>query len=169
MIRLRALEPEDLDVLYQVENDYRLWNVGVTNVPYSRYALHNYIVLQTGDIYTDRQVRLMMENEEGEAVGIVDVVNFDPQHLRAELGVVVMEKYRRRGYAGEALREVIRYSVETLHLHQLYTFVDKANEASLSLFLKMGFEKVACLRDWLFDGRQYHDTLFLQLFCEKVQ
>ena len=39
-IRLRALEPEDLDELYQIENDRRLWDVGLTNVPYSRFALH---------------------------------------------------------------------------------------------------------------------------------
>ena len=35
-IRLRAIEPEDLDLLYLIENDTRLWNVGTTNVPYSR-------------------------------------------------------------------------------------------------------------------------------------
>ena len=32
-IRLRALEPEDLDILYAIENDADLWNVGITNVP----------------------------------------------------------------------------------------------------------------------------------------
>ena len=33
-IRLRAMEPEDLDVLYQIENNQKLWDVGTTNVPY---------------------------------------------------------------------------------------------------------------------------------------
>ena len=40
-IRLRAIEPEDLDLLYQIENDSSLWDVGTTNVPYSRYTLHD--------------------------------------------------------------------------------------------------------------------------------
>jgi diamine N-acetyltransferase len=32
-IRLRALELEDLDFLYHIENDDRLWELGVSNVP----------------------------------------------------------------------------------------------------------------------------------------
>ena len=59
---LRAMEPEDLDILYRIENDFELWAVGATNVPYSRYALHEYIASASGDIYTDRQVRLIIED-----------------------------------------------------------------------------------------------------------
>ena len=62
-VRLRAMEPEDLDLLYHIENDETLWKVGSSNVPYSRYALHNYIASSSYDIYVDRQVRLMAENE----------------------------------------------------------------------------------------------------------
>ena len=75
-IRLRAMEPEDLDVLYQIENNQKLWDVGTTNVPYSRFALQNYIVSQTNDIFADRQLRLMIENEEGQTIGIIDIINF---------------------------------------------------------------------------------------------
>ena len=39
-VRLRAIEPEDLDTLYKIENDRTLWGIGPTNVPYSRFALH---------------------------------------------------------------------------------------------------------------------------------
>ena len=88
-IDLRAMEPEDLDLLYKVENDVSLWGVGVTNVPYSRYTLHNYIANAVGDIYTDKQVRLMIENQNHETVGIVDITDFDPRHMRAELGIVI--------------------------------------------------------------------------------
>ena len=85
-IKLRAMEPEDLDVLYKIENDTSLWGVGVTNVPYSRYTLHDYIANSVGDIYTDKQVRLMIDNEQGQTVGIIDITDFDPRHRRAELG-----------------------------------------------------------------------------------
>ena len=37
-INFRAMEPEDLDLLYTIENDTKLWNIGVTSVPYSRYT-----------------------------------------------------------------------------------------------------------------------------------
>lgn len=63
-VALRAMEPEDLDWLYAVENNREVWNVGNTNVPYSRYVLHDYIANATNDIYNDGQVRLIVENEE---------------------------------------------------------------------------------------------------------
>lgn len=55
VVRLRALEPEDLDLLYTIENDRELWNIGNTNMPYSRFFLHEYIASVSGDIYTDKQ------------------------------------------------------------------------------------------------------------------
>ena len=75
-VTLRAMEPEDLDVLYTIENDDKLWTVGSTNVPYSRYALYEYVANTSGDIYADRQVRLMVCNEQEEVVGIVDLMDF---------------------------------------------------------------------------------------------
>ena len=80
-IVLRAIEPEDLDALYMIENNMELWNVGTTNVPYSRYMLHEYVAESAGDIYTDKQVRLMIENDRKEVVGIVDIV--EPTDLDA--------------------------------------------------------------------------------------
>ena len=163
-IRLRAMEPEDLDVLYLIENDRTLWNVGVTNVPYSRYALHQYMASQTGDAFADRQVRLMIEDATGQTVGIVDLISFEPQHRRAEVGIVVMDGQRRRGYAAAALREIAGYAAHTLHIHQLYAYVAEDNQPSLHLFEKAGFEAQSVLKDWLFDGERYHNVRLMQLF-----
>ncbi len=163
-VSLRAIEPEDLDLLYKIENDVRLWNVGNTNVPYSRYALHNYIANASNDIYTDRQVRLIIENGDGLVVGIVDLVNFDPRHLRAEIGIVIENDHRRRGYGSMALRLVADYAASVLHLHQLYVIVDASNEVSMHLFEKMGYKRMAELRDWLFDGKEYHGAVLMQVF-----
>lgn len=163
-IHLRAIEPEDLDILYTIENDVALWNVGTTNVPYSRYMLHDYIAHANADIYQDRQVRLIIENLEGEVVGITDVVNFDPQHLRAELGIVIMAPSRRQGYATAAIQEMKRYAATVLHLHQLYVIVDEHNTAARNLFGNLAFKETARLEHWLYNGHQYHDALLLQVF-----
>ncbi len=159
---LRAMEPEDLDLLYRIENDQNLWNVSVTNVPYSRYTLHNYIASASGDIYKDGQVRLMIENGEGAVVGIVDVVDFNPVHRRAEVGIVIADKFRRHGYACGALKRVAEYSLRVLHLHQLYAVVNADNAASLALFTKMDYAPTAHLTDWLYDGHAYHDAVVMQ-------
>ena len=161
-IRLRALEPEDLDMLYRIENDQTLWDVGTTSVPYSRYILYNYIANASGDIYADHQVRLMVENDKGQCVGITDLTNFDPRNLRAELGIVVIAEHRRQGYASAILREITCYALHVLHLHQLYVVIDQHNEPSMELFRHSGWLNSATLADWLFDGSQYHDAVVYQ-------
>ena len=198
------MEPEDLDLLYRIENDRELWDVGVTNVPYSRYSLYQYISDATGDIYADRQVRLVVERMENEdlrdkdeklslheknllvshsvssqsnhsfpdtqhptlnvPLGLLDIFNFDPHHLRAELGIVIQQPYRRCGYATQALRQAIDYARHALHLHQLYAYVDAANEASRRAFLKAGFESFNTIYDWLSDGKKFHDAILMQYF-----
>ena len=162
-VHLRAIEPEDLDLLYRIENDQTLWHLGTTNVPYSRYTLHDYVATSSDDIYVDRQVRMIVENEASEIVGIADVVSFDPANRRAEVGLIVMEAFRQQGYGSSVLGEIARYALKVLHLHQLYAFIDRRNEASLSLFRKMGYQESSVITDWLYDGREYHDAVLMQL------
>jgi diamine N-acetyltransferase len=161
-IKLRAIEPEDLDLLYRIENDVELWNVGTSNVPYSRYLLHDYVAHCKNDIYTDRQVRMMVENAEGKVVGVVDLVNFDPANCRAEVGLIILNAYRRQGYGTAVLRSIADYALRILHLHQLYAYVDCENLASLGLFEKAGYKVSAKIDDWLFDGVNYRDSVLIQ-------
>lgn len=163
-VRLRAMEPEDLDMLYAMENDDTLWQVGNTNVPYSRYVLHDYIASATNDIYADGQVRLVVIAPSDETVGLVDVVNFSAAHRRAEVSIVIRSDCRRRGYALSALTQVASYALRVLHLHQLYAVIAASNEASLRLFAAAGYKQEATLRDWLYDGRDYTDARVVQLF-----
>lgn len=163
-VHLRAIEPEDLDLLYRIENDVKLWNVGITNVPYSRYALHDYVANASGDIYVDHQVRLIIENEQQEMVGIADIVDFDAGNRRAEIGLVIEQPFRGQGYGYSAMQELARYALDVLHLHQLYAIIDVCNETCLQLFRQLGYRESAHLKDWLFDGREYRDAVVMQTF-----
>lgn len=160
-IRLRAMEPEDLDFLYTMENDSDLWNVSNTSVPYSRYVLHDYIANSTNDIYNDGQVRMIIEGEDGTLMGMADLFNFNAQHCRAEVSIVVRRDCRRSGVGQAALRKVACYALRTLHLHQLYAVIAADNVASLALFRKEGFKPSGLLREWLYDGRKYKDAVVL--------
>jgi len=157
-VGLRALEPEDLELLYQIENDTQLWAVGATNVPYSRYVLHDYIANSTGDIYADKQVRLIVELEGQQTVGIADLINFDPRHLRAEIGLLILPEYRGKGIGGAILEQLEDYARRILLLHQIYAVIGTDNEAATRLFEHRGYLSGTVLHDWLYDGRQYHDA-----------
>lgn len=166
-IKLRAIEPEDLDLLYRIENDMELWNVGTTNVPYSRYLLHDYVANAKNDIYTDRQVRMMVENSEGQIVGVVDLVSFDPANCRAEIGLIILNSFRHQGYGTTVLNQILDYALRILHLHQLYAYIDIDNYSSLQLFKKAGFVVVSEIKDWLYDGVKFHDSMLVQYVFQK--
>ena len=163
-LKLRALEPEDLDFLYSIENDAELWDVGNTNVPYSKFALNNYLLSTTSDIYADKQMRLVMEDNNGAPVGLLDIFNFDPRHCRAELGIAVEKRVRNHGYGCKAVKLAVGYAKNVLHLHQLCAIVDIDNSSSLKIFQETGFKVGATLKDWIYDGQRYRDALVMQIF-----
>ena len=111
------MEPEDLEFLYEIENDERIWNISTTNVPYSRYVLRNYIANAKNDFFADNQVRLIIEDSAKRNIGILDLVNYDSRHQRAELGIVILEEFRGKGYAYAAIQKTIEHAREYFHLH----------------------------------------------------
>lgn len=151
-ISLRALEPEDLELVYAIENDQALWSWGCNSVPLSRYTVRQYLQEQQGDIYKDGQVRLVIEAE-GVAVGIVDLSSFEPRHLRAEVGIVLCSPYQSKGYATAALTELHHYAKENLHLSTLYAYVSEQNPRAQALFRRLGYTEVASLSRWI-EGRE---------------
>ena len=160
-VTLRPIEPEDLDLLYTIENDTELWQVGTTSVPYSRFILHQYLANSTADIYTDKQVRLVIENEQGQTVGLIDAMNFDPRHARAEVGVVIMAPFRRQGYSLSALN-ALENIAKNWNIHQLYAIISADNVAGLSTFTKASFSETATLKDWICKEGRYIDALLFQ-------
>ncbi len=161
-ITLRAVEPEDLDLMYLVENDTRLWPQGEATAPFSAYALRQFIAESQNDIYKDGQLRLVIQGADGIAKGFVDLQNFHPRHLRAEVGIVLLPEWQRQGLASEALSLLCEYCADHLALHQLSAFVAADNEAALSLFRRAGFVQTACLDEWLRRGSAFCDALLMQ-------
>ena len=146
-ITLRALEPTDLDTLYRWENDTALWVVSDTAAPYSREALWHYLKEYTGDIYAQRQLRLMVTlSADGTPVGTVDFLNFDPLNNRAELGLFIADEFRGKGLGREALDLLTAYARDHIGLRQLYVFIALDNEACLHLFEDYGFSRVGVLQ-----------------------
>ena len=143
-ISIRALEPSDGDLLYRWENNMALWPVSFTQIPFSKFILEEFVTSAHQDIYTSKQLRLMINaNATGETIGIIDLFEFDPQHLRCGVGIYIHETFRKRAAASECVDLIKQYCFFTLFLKQIYVHVNSSNAASLALFEKAGFEKTA--------------------------
>lgn len=146
---LRAPEQSDLDVLYNWENNTSVWQVSNTLVPFSRFVLEQYLLNAHLDLYTNKQLRLIICTHEHHAIGCIDLYEFDPHHSRAGIGIVIAEEYRNKGFADDALKALIRYCFETLCLNQLYCAISESNFGSIKLFEKNGFVRSGLKKQWL--------------------
>ena len=162
LCRLRALEPEDLDAMYGWENDTDSWRVSGTVAPFSRHVLSRLIDEQQFDIYATRQMRLVIESPDGSAVGAVDMFEFDPQNLRAGVGIIVAPPYRKQGFALDALQTLERYVRDVLRMHQLWCSIGADNEASLVLFRKAGYTECGRRKEWLLTSTGAIDEVLMQ-------
>lgn len=162
-IFLRALEPEDLDFLYQIENDMSLWALSHTQTPYSKWVLKNYLENAHQDIYEAKQLRLAIVSQTTqELIGLIDLFDFDPKNARIGLGIIVQAAFRKKGVATETLQIISNYVFSQLHLHQIYVNIGSRNEASLNLFTKFGFEKIGIKKQWNKVQHQFEDEIMFQ-------
>ncbi len=169
-IQLRALELDDVDLLLAWENDRETWFVSQTVQPFSRYAIEQYVVdAVQNDIFATRQLRMIVEETETQnAVGLIDLFDFNPQHHRAGIGVLISKSERNKGYAGEALQQLCAYAKEVLNLHQVFCNITEDNESSIKLFKNQGFEQCGRKKDWfLRDGKWIDELMFQKKLNEK--
>tara|TARA_B110000902_G_C14264231_1_gene570807 strand:+ start:524 stop:1048 length:525 start_codon:yes stop_codon:yes gene_type:complete len=161
---LRALEPEDLDFLYQIENNESFWEISHTQTPFSKYILRQYLENAHLDIYESKQLRFLIEEKSTKKqVGMIDLFDFNPQHKRAGIGILIHPDFERKGFASETLSILINYSFSHLQLHQLYANITSSNSKSLKLFKKHKFEEVGVKKDWILSEGKFKDEVLFQL------
>jgi diamine N-acetyltransferase len=163
-IELRAPELQDIDILYQWENDETIWYLSNTNIPFSRFDLEQFILNSNHDIYSEKQYRFMIvKTDDMKAMGCIDLFDFDPKNKRVGIGILIDEKYRNQGFATEALSLIIDYAFEQLDVHQLFCNILSSNAESLLLFKRKQFSEIGVKKDWVFLQGKYHDEILLQL------
>jgi diamine N-acetyltransferase len=164
-IRLRALEPGDIDLVYRWENDPNIWAVSNTLVPYSRDVLQQFLAQAHQDIYQTRQARLMIDLKENpsRSIGTIDLFDFEPHHGRIGIGILIKEeKDRGKGYARESLELALNYIFKVLLIHQVYCNILEDNTRSLDLFTRLGFGIIGLKKDWIKTLDGWQDEYLLQ-------
>lgn len=165
-ICLRALEPEDVELMYRWENDASVWALSGTIAPFSRHQLQRFLDEQQFDLQQTRQQRLIIETRtEGRAVGALDLFEIDLLNRRAGVGILIAEPDDRGcGYGADALEAVARYAREVLGLQQLWCNIGANNKASRALFQACGYAECGLKRQWLWSADGWQDEVMLQRF-----
>lgn len=162
-LRLRAIEPEDADLMWVVENDYSQWVSGDTIAPLSRHQLLQYALEYDADPFSTGQIRLMVENELNETIGIADLYDISRHHGHAFVGLYIIPEARGLHYGCDLLAILAEYAFETLGLHQLAAKIIPDNRAAIKCFTNAGFKPAGRLRSWHFSHGKRHDVQLMQL------
>jgi diamine N-acetyltransferase len=162
-IYLRAMEPKDLDFLYDLENNPEIWEISGTTSPYSKHVLQLYLENAHKDIYEVKQLRLCICNLKGSVLGLIDLFDFDPKNLRVGMGIIVDQKLdRNKGVGTEAVQILTNYAFLALGMRQVYVNVLEENLPSIHLFSKLGFEKVGIKKDWIYANGAFKNEILFQ-------
>jgi len=164
-IYLRALEPADLELLYICENDQAIWKISNTVAPFSKQVLQQYLEASQNDIYTNKQLRLMIcKTQSHQCIGTIDLFEFEPLHARVGVGVLIFDAFRKQGYAYESIELVKHYVFDTLLLNQIYCNISASNTESIALFNKCGFKPIGLKKAWnRLSANSFEDEWMFQL------
>jgi diamine N-acetyltransferase len=139
-IYLRPLKQDDVEILFDWENRQENLEVSPVHGSVSREDLSLYIENEK-DLHLDKQWRLMICSKNHEALGTIDLFDYNPKTGEAGIGILVAEeKDRRKGVAGQAINMLTSYAFAMFNLKIIYCHVQEHNAASHGLFLKQGFE-----------------------------
>ena len=168
IISLRIAEPDDVTLIYAWENDRRVWRVSETSSPISRFQIEQFL-LSTGDLSTNRQLRLMIHSHAGcQPVGCVDLFDYDAVNQRVGIGILIDERHRRQGYATRAIKLCMDYLFNNVMVHQIHCLIDATNKESQQLFESLGFQQQGRRHDWIRTPEGFVDALFYQIINQPI-
>lgn len=168
IIKLRALEPEDLNFLFETENNSNFWEISSTQIPFSRHVLKQYLANAHLDIYEAKQLRLLIVKKNSEEViGMIDLFDYNPQNKRAGIGILILKKHQNKGFAAQAMQLFINYTFTYLDLHQIYANIPIDNHQSIKLFTKLDFKQTGIKKHWIKKNETYKDAVFFQIINQK--
>ena len=159
-IKLRDPEDSDIPFLLKIEND--LCNNQLFTTKWRFYSENDvkYFVQKKQNLLMNLQYRFMITYEFN-SIGCLDLIDFDLLNSRVELGIFIDEKYRKNGFAFNALEEIKNKIHHDYSINQIYVEILSDNIASINFFKKSGFQKTGCKKKWI---RKENDFLDLHLY-----
>lgn len=159
-LRLRPLEREDLRFVHELDNNESVMHYWFEE-PYE--AFFELCELYEKHIHDQSERRFVAEFDETR-VGLVELVEINHIHRRAEFQIIIAPDFQGLGYAKEATRLAVEYAFAILNLHKVYLVVDVDNAAALHVYEQMGFIKEGLLKEEYFAAGHYCDVVRMAIF-----
>jgi RimJ/RimL family protein N-acetyltransferase len=169
LVRLRALEPEDLERATKWMNDPEVTRFLFVRYPISRVEEERWLrEASTNNFATG--LRLAIETKDGVHIGSIDLRNTSPEDRRASLGVVIGEpEYWSKGHGTDAIMTILRFAFRQMNLNRVSLEVFETNERALACYRKCGFREEGRLRQERFKHGRYWDAIVMGILREEFE
>lgn len=164
-IKLRPLEREDLRFVHSLDNDatvMRYW----FEEPFESF-------MELSQIYEkhihDQMERRFIIDLDGDSIGLVELIEINHVHRRAEFQVIIDPRQQGKGYASIVTRMAIEYAFYVLNLNKVYLRVDQENARAIHIYEKIGFQTEGILKKEFFANGQYRDVIRMCIFQAEYQ
>lgn len=159
-VELRVLEKDDLEFIYQLNNNPEIMFFWFEE-PYNSIT---YLEKTYEKSIENKDIRQFIIQKGDEKIGYVGIFSIDPIHRKAEFGIMIDPQHQGHGYASTATRLAIDYAFATLNLHKLYLIVDCINEKAIHVYEKLGFTVEGVLKEEYFVNGTFHDVSIMSIF-----
>jgi len=140
-ITIRDVVAEDLKLIYQWENNSENWEVSETTKPFTFDEIKALIDSSSDFSKTQQKRWMIILTETNEPIGTVDIFQGNLDSGEVGVGILIEEvKHRKKGYATEAINQMIQLSSTRLGIQTYHVTVHQNNTSSIRLFEKCGFQ-----------------------------
>lgn len=168
LILLRAIEPEDAPIFFRWNQDSeRARSLDFIWPPTSLAAVTSWTTERSKLHLEKDEYQWIIETLTGEAAGSISTHACNPHTGTFSYGIDIVENFRRRGYAAEAIRLVLRYYFDELRYQKVTVSIHSSNCASLELHRSLGFQEEGRLRRMVYSHGQYEDEIWLGMTREE--
>ena len=162
-IRLRALTIDDAGYRFAGSLDSisrEEFNIGI-ELPTTAESQKVWLETYGGCNEVGGTVAFALETPQQAYVGLATIHSIDERHGKFSFSVIVDRQYRKRGYAEDATRLILKYGFMERRLHKCSSACASYNPASIGLHQKLGFVQEGTLRgEWFYNGKHHDELLF---------
>ena len=166
LVRLRAIEVDDLDVLMKYVNNLETRRFLGSLLPNSRKSEREWVErASTADPWKDGQFVLAIEDKKtGEFLGTTSFFDISKLHRHAEFGISLWNTERQdKGFGSDATTTMLWVGFHVLGLNNIYLNANADNARALRVYEKVGFKKIGVFREMVFSMGKFQDHIAMDI------
>ncbi|MBK8954140.1 MAG: GNAT family N-acetyltransferase [Saprospiraceae bacterium] len=164
-ISLRKIRSEDAIALYRLRTNADVMKYLDRPIMQSVLEAEQLIQMMLDGIAENKNINWCICTPTYEQLlGTIAFWKIDETNHRAEIGYILDPDWQGKGLMSDAMRLVIDYGFSNMRLHGIDANVNPANQKSINLLTKFGFQKEAHFREnYFFNGHYFDSAIYCLL------